>query len=392
MHSAESFTNSASMPAPLFHHSRGPTANQRPNRRISTSGASFTFHGPEGSPVGPSTPTQSPVSPVEALNRRSSRFQDSRALAPLIDHEGRAHPPTASAGTSFVASPDIYGGEVDNSYGFSSLISPISTSQDSVSSYSHNTSLSPTPTQSTMPIDQEQPSPITSGHSPYNDYPITGQATSSSYRVTGEALSTASGPYLSLQNIEGHSTSYLTHSDVRHHTTLQAPNLYPTANPKLAYGALTARSRYEEPPPRYSSAHGEVSYLQALGNSVSYLKQACSSAINQNRSKRRHSGQSPSPNRPPPTPKEDDDSGEPLYCEICHKAFTGRYRRGNKKRHVNNMHCATLDVPPERICREPSCRKVFNRADATRKHEWKKHVFEDARPEKRAARPEKRRK
>ncbi|EAT85371.1 hypothetical protein SNOG_06720 [Parastagonospora nodorum SN15] len=69
-------------------------------------------------------------------------------------------------------------------------------------------------------------------------------------------------------------------------------------------------------------------------------------------------------------------------CNICGKEFTGhlsRYGKGNLARHVREKHLVQSVIG--KVCR--ICKNVYNRADATRKHEWKKHRLQDARPNKR---------
>ncbi|KAH7414271.1 hypothetical protein DE146DRAFT_29044 [Phaeosphaeria sp. MPI-PUGE-AT-0046c] len=67
-------------------------------------------------------------------------------------------------------------------------------------------------------------------------------------------------------------------------------------------------------------------------------------------------------------------------CHICDKEFTGRYGRGNLSRHVREKHDLVQPMTGK-VCRV--CDQVYNRADAKRKHEWKKHRLPDARPNKR---------
>ena len=73
----------------------------------------------------------------------------------------------------------------------------------------------------------------------------------------------------------------------------------------------------------------------------------------------------------------------PLPCRICGKEFTGPYQNGNLRRHLRQIHPLALAMtePSDITCRE--CKKVYRRGDARRKHEWKKHRIEDAKPEKR---------
>ena len=61
-----------------------------------------------------------------------------------------------------------------------------------------------------------------------------------------------------------------------------------------------------------------------------------------------------------------------------------RYAKGNLKRHVNSFHNPLADglSAARRVCE-----KVYKRAVATGKHEWKKHHIQDAKPKKRPDRP-----
>lgn len=70
----------------------------------------------------------------------------------------------------------------------------------------------------------------------------------------------------------------------------------------------------------------------------------------------------------------------PSACQHCEKVFTGKYGPGNLKRHVRQSHGSALDRV-RHMCQ--MCSKMYNRADALRKHSWKKHRHEDARPNKR---------
>ncbi|KAH9865461.1 hypothetical protein J1614_009045 [Plenodomus biglobosus] len=74
-------------------------------------------------------------------------------------------------------------------------------------------------------------------------------------------------------------------------------------------------------------------------------------------------------------------TGKPLstVCETCGVMFHGRYCKGNKKRHVKTKHDnnqPTLD----RTC--SFCHRLFNRADAARKHERNAHKSELLNPTK----------
>jgi len=74
----------------------------------------------------------------------------------------------------------------------------------------------------------------------------------------------------------------------------------------------------------------------------------------------------------------------PLLCGHghCKVEFNGEYRKGNRERHIRRFHRTMVPYN----CR--FCPKFYQRDDARKKHEWKKHGAEDCRPEKR--RPEKR--
>lgn len=69
----------------------------------------------------------------------------------------------------------------------------------------------------------------------------------------------------------------------------------------------------------------------------------------------------------------------PSVCKHCGKIFTGRYGPGNLKRHVQNSHGPVNDWLHQ--CR--LCSRTYHRADALRKHSWKKHRLEESRPNKR---------
>ncbi|CAO2650606.1 Nn.00g018980.m01.CDS01 [Neocucurbitaria sp. VM-36] len=70
----------------------------------------------------------------------------------------------------------------------------------------------------------------------------------------------------------------------------------------------------------------------------------------------------------------------PEVCIQCGTKFTGSYRKGNLKRHVRERH-SLFESLVGKACR--ICKQGFNRADAKRKHEWKKHRLLDAKPNKR---------
>ena len=71
--------------------------------------------------------------------------------------------------------------------------------------------------------------------------------------------------------------------------------------------------------------------------------------------------------------------GDVTTCVHCGAQFSGRYRRGNCSRHVRQQHSGkSAQLSSDCICRV--CKKRFNRQDARRKHEWKKHQLQDTRP------------
>jgi hypothetical protein len=73
----------------------------------------------------------------------------------------------------------------------------------------------------------------------------------------------------------------------------------------------------------------------------------------------------------------------PMLCKICREEFNGPYQKANLKRHFIHTHYQESGTTKEsdKTCR--GCGHVYKRADARRKHEWKKHRMEDAKPEKR---------
>ncbi|KAG9186914.1 hypothetical protein G6011_10022 [Alternaria panax] len=68
-------------------------------------------------------------------------------------------------------------------------------------------------------------------------------------------------------------------------------------------------------------------------------------------------------------------------CDQCDRTFSGKYGKGNLRRHIIAFHNPQAVVLGGE-CRV--CKKAYNRADATRKHEWEKHHILDAKPRKRA--------
>ncbi|CAN9154118.1 unnamed protein product [Alternaria alternata] len=78
--------------------------------------------------------------------------------------------------------------------------------------------------------------------------------------------------------------------------------------------------------------------------------------------------------------RADETDYPPEHCGQCDKMFSGRYRKGNLRRHVIAFH-SSLAIVVGTACR--ICKKAYKRADATRKHEWKKPRIPDAKPKKR---------
>ncbi len=70
----------------------------------------------------------------------------------------------------------------------------------------------------------------------------------------------------------------------------------------------------------------------------------------------------------------------PAICQQCGKVFTGKFGPGNRKRHVQHTHASIFERAIH-ACKV--CMKTYNRADALRKHQWKKHRMEEVRPIKR---------
>lgn len=71
-----------------------------------------------------------------------------------------------------------------------------------------------------------------------------------------------------------------------------------------------------------------------------------------------------------------------VLCEHCGIEFKGKYGNGNLKRHLRERH-SLLGTMKSKACR--CCGQTYNRSDARRRHEWKKHRLSDARPNKRRA-------
>ncbi|KAF2002952.1 hypothetical protein P154DRAFT_573761 [Amniculicola lignicola CBS 123094] len=69
---------------------------------------------------------------------------------------------------------------------------------------------------------------------------------------------------------------------------------------------------------------------------------------------------------------------KPLDCDYCGKKFKGLYQKGNRARHIRLKHSGNESKISCRVCD-----KEYKRADARRKHEWKKHRIPEAKPKKR---------
>ncbi|KAH6615303.1 hypothetical protein C7974DRAFT_380156 [Boeremia exigua] len=92
---------------------------------------------------------------------------------------------------------------------------------------------------------------------------------------------------------------------------------------------------------------------------------------------------SPVASEPQPTIRNTQQRYQPAVCQHCGKIFTGKYGSGNCKRHVQQTHASIFDRAIH-MCK--MCMKTYNRADALRKHQWKKHRMADAKPNKRRER------
>lgn len=58
-------------------------------------------------------------------------------------------------------------------------------------------------------------------------------------------------------------------------------------------------------------------------------------------------------------------------CLVCGEPFTGKYRKRNRKRHMDRFHSGNNNGQDahKRMCRW--CEKLFSRSDGARKHERK---------------------
>jgi hypothetical protein len=65
-------------------------------------------------------------------------------------------------------------------------------------------------------------------------------------------------------------------------------------------------------------------------------------------------------------------------CQQCNKGFMGKYAKEDLQHHMVTFHECSAVEKGLRICK-----MAYKRADAKRKHEWKKHRIPDARPKKR---------
>jgi hypothetical protein len=73
--------------------------------------------------------------------------------------------------------------------------------------------------------------------------------------------------------------------------------------------------------------------------------------------------------QPTATKKKREKKIAPVYCKHCKNRYSGRYARGNMKRHVLLKH--TLKMGKTFKC--SMCDKAYNQSDARRNHERSKH-------------------
>ncbi|KAI8936499.1 hypothetical protein NX059_006904 [Plenodomus lindquistii] len=64
---------------------------------------------------------------------------------------------------------------------------------------------------------------------------------------------------------------------------------------------------------------------------------------------------------------------EVLYCDSCSSQYRGKYRKGNRARHMRLKHRAS--IPQSFVCPVQACSKVFQRPDARLKHIRKRHPW-----------------
>ncbi|KAF2267025.1 hypothetical protein CC78DRAFT_577558 [Lojkania enalia] len=70
-----------------------------------------------------------------------------------------------------------------------------------------------------------------------------------------------------------------------------------------------------------------------------------------------------------------------LFCDQCSMPFTGKYRNGNRLRHIRSKHSTSATIASfatKLVCRV--CKLRYKRTDARKKHEWEKHGIPDAKP------------
>ena len=68
------------------------------------------------------------------------------------------------------------------------------------------------------------------------------------------------------------------------------------------------------------------------------------------------------------------------WCQTCGQTFKGYYQKANLKRHMKSIHSRGGEISDDRVCR--CCGLKFRRSDARKKHEWRTHQLEEARPTK----------
>jgi hypothetical protein len=79
-------------------------------------------------------------------------------------------------------------------------------------------------------------------------------------------------------------------------------------------------------------------------------------------------------------PRKKDQLEENVACDICNAQFRGRYRLGNRARHVRQSHRSIdgTDMESQYPCQLDGCFRVFRRPDARRKHMHRHHTHQSA--------------
>ncbi|KAF2120973.1 hypothetical protein BDV96DRAFT_641612 [Lophiotrema nucula] len=245
-----------------------------------------------------------------------------------------------------------------NSNAMSSGMSP--STEEVTTSVAYNMTVHPTNQLMRHPssgyVQQPLPSLPESGQSLYNT-PVTGEVFASPYSTDSTAATFNHNYY---QGYGGASTWASIRAPHYEQSGTVQETMDKNSNAAVTYGGI-------EPT-------GCLPALQAVKNAASTLTNVLTGAIPGRVKRTRLVHYSTHHGRVDPAP---------LPCGIgdCEEVFTGKFKGGNRARHVRQQHSLTPQVP----CRSFGCQASFRRSDARKKHEKRQHNLDCPRASRRGA-------